>query len=421
VVVTDFKQIATHYLQTWFTLDFLTSLPLAYVSAQGATGYYISLVSRASRLAKLLRLVRFIRLSNSKELALYLTPSMIRLINTMLFLFWMWHVIACTFWYIATYEGLGSTGWTPDASHQMNSRTLNYLLSVQWTLQTTFSFGAPSLPETYIEAVFTIISVLIGIFMNAYVIGSAGSALQSMDAEKIQRRQQLDRIITYMKRRKLPSYFQRIILDFYEYFGEKSSEENILTDLPGPIQTRLSLLLNREVVKNIPVLKQLELNTIISLMQLLTTSMYLPGEFVYKAGDAGDYLYFVKTGQLEQVLPNGSTTVMSLLRGDMFGQMALTMNGTQISNVRAVVYSEVLQLDAESYDELAKQSEKFVEIVEREAIKEEAMISKAAKNISRFGNKLSRMASDEQKFSKEKTLRPKDVASNVVNLLWGRR
>lgn len=39
-------------------------------------------------------------------------------------------------------------------------------------------------------------------------------------------------------------------------------------DLPPAIQLRLSLLLNRELVKNIPLLKQLELNTIVSLMQV---------------------------------------------------------------------------------------------------------------------------------------------------------
>jgi hypothetical protein len=53
--------------------------------------------------------------------------------------------------------------------------------------------------------------------MNAYVIGSAGTALQSLDEEKTQRRQLMDRIITYMKKRRLPPYFQRIIIDFYSF------------------------------------------------------------------------------------------------------------------------------------------------------------------------------------------------------------
>lgn len=69
-----------------------------------------------------------------------------------------------------------------------------------------------------------------------------------------------------------------------------------LQDLPPAIQLRLSLLLNRELVKNIPLLKQLELNTIVALMQTLQSRMYLPGDFVFKIGEKGEALYFVKTG-----------------------------------------------------------------------------------------------------------------------------
>jgi hypothetical protein len=220
MVITKLNLIRAKYLRTWFVLDLATSLPLDWLVYQPSKQRHMSALSlgiRGIRLLKLLRVIRFMRVANSKEASLYLTPSMIRLVNTILLLFWVWHVLACSYWYISSSEGLGTTAWVPDAAQYMNTRILNYLLSVQWTLQTTFSFGPPALPETYVEALFTIFSVLLGIFMNAYVIGSAGSALQSLDAEKIQQRQQLDRIITYMKRRRLPPYFQRIILDYYSW------------------------------------------------------------------------------------------------------------------------------------------------------------------------------------------------------------
>lgn len=410
---TNLRAIGRRYVRTWFIVDLMSSLPLDNIAQGGPsttnTNRGVSPVAfalKATRLLKLVRMVRFLRLADSKEMALYLTPSMVRLMKTILFLLWMWHLIACIFWYILTYEGIGSTGWGPEAIHYMNSRTLNYLLSVQWTLQTTFSFGSPNFPETTVEVAFTIVCVLVGIIMNAYVIGSAGSALQNLDAEKNQRRQQLDRIITYMKRRKLPSYFQRIILDFYEYFGDKSSEDNILTDLPGPIQFRLSLLLNRELVKNIPVLRTLEFKTIVALMQHLTSKMYLPGEFIFKVGDHGDYLYFVKTGQLELIIAESGQVIMSLLRGDMFGQQALTNGQPHDINCRAVVYSEVLHLEAATYFDLADQSCKLSEMVEFEAIKQDGTIQRSKKNLSKF-QKLNKSAD-----GSEKTLNNPPAASS---------
>jgi hypothetical protein len=36
-------------------------------------------------------------------------------------------------------SGLGSTNWTPDATAALNSKSLNYMRSLTWTLQTTFS------------------------------------------------------------------------------------------------------------------------------------------------------------------------------------------------------------------------------------------------------------------------------------------
>lgn len=61
-------------------------------------------------------------------------------------------------------------------------------------------------------------------------------------------------------------------------------------------QARMTLLLNRELLKFVPALRQLDLNCIISLMQCLNSKVFLPGEYIFKAGDSGTHLYLVKTG-----------------------------------------------------------------------------------------------------------------------------
>lgn len=430
----NIKVIAAKYLRTWFAIDFLSAFPFDYVYEAIANNQnsWIGDILKGLRILKLFRLIRFIRYSESKEAALYFTPSMLRLGNTILFLFWVWHVITCGFWYIANHEGLGTTDWTPDVTHLTNTNMLNYMLSFQWTLQTTFSFGAPGFPETYLEVSFTISAVLIGIFMNAYVIGSASSALQSMDAEKIARRQQLDRIITYMKKRKLPPYFQRIILDFYEYFGEKASEDNILTDLPSAIQQRLALLLNRELVQNIPTLKQLDLDAILFLMQNMTSHTYLPGEFVYKAKEQAKYLYFVKTGQLEVLLDNeAKTTVQSLMRGDMFGQSVIAPGEEEEgeeeedenyfehnTSVRAVIYSEVLALEYHLFKDLINENGKFLDVVQRSATVERNRIIASTNN--QKNSKIAKFTGNDESGQNKKKKSNLSVAS-VVNKLFQKR
>lgn len=68
----------------------------------------------------------------------------------------------------------------------------------------------------------------------------------------------------------------------------------------------------------------------------------------------------------------------------MFGQVALTTDGNHDFNVRAAVYSEVLSLPREAYEDLSTESEKFMELVEMEAIKQEQFIVKAQKNMQRL-------------------------------------
>jgi len=302
ILQTNSGAIARRYLRGWFIVDVVSSIPVSGFSASLSPS--LARLFLALKFVKLVRLVRLMRYMDSKEVAMFFTPSMLRLFTTFVLLTWIWHVITCMYWFISTSQGLGSTEWTPSFDHHYNTDLLNYFLCFGWTVQTTFSISPYNPPEKMVEAIFTISCYLIGIFLNAYVIGSAGSALQSMDHDKIEQRQLMDRIITYMKKRRLPAYFQRIILDFYNYMSAKHSEEGILTDLPPAIQLRLSLLLNRELVKNIPLLKQLELNTIIGLMQTLQSTMYMPGEHVFKEGDKGEFLYFVKNGQLEITLDN---------------------------------------------------------------------------------------------------------------------
>ena len=89
------------------------------------------------------------------------------------------------------------------------------------------------------------------------------------------------------------------------------------------------------------------------------------------------------TGQLEVMLDTVNV-VSNLQKGDMFGQIALTTDGCHDFNVRAAVYSEVLTLNREAYDDLSEESEKFIELVEMEAIKQEQFIVKAQKNLKHF-------------------------------------
>ena len=195
-VQTDPRAILRRYARSWLLVDLISSVPTSFDVGNA----HVNRLLLGLKFVKLLRLVRFVRYMDSKEVAMFFTPSMLRLVNTLVFLTWVWHVLACVYWYISKRQGLGSTEWTAGVDHADNPDLLNYVLAFSWTMKTTFAIDPGENPETAAEAIFTIICFVLGIFMNAYVIGSAGSALQSLDQDKAERRQLLDRIITYMNK-----------------------------------------------------------------------------------------------------------------------------------------------------------------------------------------------------------------------------
>ncbi len=397
LIVLDRDKIAWRYLTHWFIIDFVASLPLErFSSDEDELG--TNKLLRIMRAAKLFRLARLIRYSDSLRAAVHIQPSVVRLIQQMFGILWMWHVIACGYWMLSAGH-LGEGDWVPPNPADMdteysvgeeNDAMHNYVQSYLWSIETTFSFKVPGRPLRTEEAFYSIVVIVLGIIMSALVIGTAASALASMDAEAIRRRRSLDKVVRYMKKRKLPTYFQRIIVDFHEYMAEKPSQDELMSGLPDPIRLRLSLLLNRDLVKDIPMLKQLPIGPIIGLMQKLRSEIYLPGEFAITAGDVGGFMYFVRSGEMDLLLDDNATIVQSLNEGDMFGHIAVVERSPHEHSVRAVKYSEATSLDSNAYRAICNESEKFEELVTLEAMRQEQLINAAKKNVRRFA-KLSKM------------------------------
>ena len=92
---------------------------------------------------------------------------------------------------------------------------------------------------------------------------------------------------------------------------------------------------------------------------------------------------FVRSGELDLLLDDNSTIVQSLNEGDLFGHIAVIEHCPHTHSVRAVKYSEVTSLDQPSYLAIAKESEKFEELITMEAIRQENLIAAAKKNVMR--------------------------------------
>jgi len=114
-LVTDRHQIAIRYLQGWFIIDFLATMPLDAVlagtsaSAQAGQINRLLRLARIAKLARLLRLLRlFPRIMGALEGSIRLNPSLIRFMRSIVLLLYVQHIVACGYYFVslAIYGGV---------------------------------------------------------------------------------------------------------------------------------------------------------------------------------------------------------------------------------------------------------------------------------------------------------------------------
>lgn len=133
--------------------------------------------------------------------------------------------------------------WVPHPSTANKTIWTKYLQSVFWAVEVTTGIGDDIMPKEDVEVVFTILMTIVGLLVYSIIIGSASSALANMDSTASMRRQTLDKINEYLRYRRVPGFFQKIILDFYEHMWTCPTDESeVLADLPETLRMRLSIV-----------------------------------------------------------------------------------------------------------------------------------------------------------------------------------
>jgi len=416
VLVRDGKRIASTYAQSWLFIDLISSIPLDWFIN---TGGGINKLLRTLRLFKLFRLLRllklFPRLFQVLETNIKFNPSMIRFARSFIVMLLMWHCIACSYWWMARveYGGYYTCGkdpeivcwvnrcvcaaapfdpnevheilvdipdedydpawasdlprddWVPDVYSANRPESYKYAMALFWAVEVTTGIGGDINPKSQYEVAFTTGVTIVGLMMYSLIIGSASSALANMDSTATQRRQTLDKVSSYMRSRKVPAFFQRIIVDFYQHmWTTPMKESDVFKDLPESLRSRLSMVLNRDLIDRIPIFRNMTAEVYIRLVQKLLHNTYLPGEFVIRKGDIPRCVYFVKRGMADGILSTGQL-LSTYEPGDFFGEHAILHNERRSISVRAVDFLDVLQLQKEHLFELHATAPAFMNEIRR--------------------------------------------------------
>ena len=118
-----------------------------------------------------------------------------------------------------------------------------------------------------------------------------------------------------------------------------------------------------DLMKRVPLFKDLDPATVKSLTRLLKPRLYLPGELIMGPASPNVALYFVASGAVSLDLPD--ETNLELGTGEFFGEIHLIAQDKPEFDVRSLGYSKLLVLSAKDFRYLAASDPRLGQEIER--------------------------------------------------------
>lgn len=323
---------APGYPWHWFVTDLAAAIPFAALSAPPLL-----------QLLRLLKLARIAEQMSRRQRAELHNPTIVRLVW---FFFWVslgLHWLACGW--------LALRGISPGLDG-----SADYIQALYWAAITLATVGYGDIvPHTDAERIFAMAAALLGVGVFGYIIGSVASLLANIDPARVRHRETVERMTAFMRYRQIPPRLQQRILDYYEYLWEKRlgyDESTAIAGLPPTLRTEVSLFLNRDIIQKVPLFRAASEDFVRDIALEMRPVVFLPGDYVIRAGDDGDEMYFISQGAVEVVSGDERIVYATLTSGQFFGEMALVLNQPRTASVRTVGYCDLYALDRPAFERI---------------------------------------------------------------------
>ena len=355
----DRETVFKSYRRKAMYLDILAALPLYMILSLFSNPRIIEIAIFINllRLIKLFRIGRMIsRIRNNKRL----NASFIRMA---LLIFWILiaaHLISCG-WIFMT-GGLGGA-----------DRLNRYIVAFYWTVTTLTTIGYGDVTpdqSNNAQIMFIIIVELIGAGMYGFIIGNIANIIANIDIAKSQYQEKMEKVSTFMKYKHIPHDLKDKINDYYDYLWESRrgyDEYSILTDLPKPLQTSVSLFLNRQIIKKVPLFQDTSEEFIKDIILNLQPVVFTPDDYVVIKGEIGYEMYFISRGSVDVVSEDEKIVYATLGAGSFFGEIALLFSAPRNATIKAREYCDCYSLNKETFDEILSRFPEFARKISKEA------------------------------------------------------
>jgi potassium voltage-gated channel Eag-related subfamily H protein 7 len=374
-LVLDKTRIRSRYLRGWFILDVVSSFPVQVLILINPLLQDL-LGLKLVRLLKLGRLSRVNRIKILRDMQYNgaIRPGVVRFVKLMSMYLYIVHITACIYWYLADpalHDDPACASGTPLIWGVCDELSFGeqYTHALYWT--SVVFMGNDSFPGTQTRKLFSLGVLLIGMMVNAVVIGSCASLLANLDSQAVMKQQLFDSINEHLAYHKVSKDLGRRVRSYYEYLwacGHSTKDDLLFRELPDKMKMELMMTKKRPLLAAVDMFRNLSAECIVAVVYALQPTVMLPQEYVVVQNQEGHEMFFINRGlvQVSRFINFVETGIRQLGDGGHFGEIALLApDRRRTANVCTLTFCDLQILKRRQFEALQRQFSDFRRTVKR--------------------------------------------------------
>ena len=334
------------YRQTvWIGIDFLGAIPIELLLYFGGGIVPVALI-RAMRIFRLVRFAKayraiqeirksvfFLNLHNAVKLGLVLT----------LVLFFA-HILACG-WIMLNPLPAG------DAIIDHYVKCFYFIM----TTLTTIGYGDIT-PQTTVARLYTIVIQLMGVAVFGVVIGQISKLIMAQNKHEEAQKEKKNDMILLLNHYGVPSNLQKQVFAYHHHLSEKHLTDNdgaLIGELPEALQEEIRLYMKLKLLHGMALFQQLSEACLRDVALTLKKRHFSPHDMIIHKGDPARELFVIGHGTVNVLAPDRKI-IVSLNKGQFFGEVALLKDCTRTTDVEAANYCDLYTFEKEDFLRIIK-------------------------------------------------------------------
>jgi len=303
-------KILLNYVQTWFLVDVLVTVPdwiFTIAMLASPSGSQINAheaesgrkLLRVLRLVRMVRLLRLLKLRNVQQLLSEMITSeylqiLVNIVQMIVALLVINHAIACL-WYLISLQHAGDDKWLVVHEMEDSSWGYQYLTSFHWSITQFTPASMHIQPQNIGERLFAVTTVVFALVGFTYLVGSITGSLTQLRSLREDAAKQFWFLRRYLKQNKVDLVLSLRIREYLEHAWKRQKERlapkdiKVFSLLSEQLQSELQSELSVPHLIIHPLFKRLSCKAI-------SRKLLAKHDDLFHAGEKATHMFIVISG-----------------------------------------------------------------------------------------------------------------------------